>query len=143
MRHTRSRIAALVLLALLSSTVAGCTLLGRIGGGIGSIFTPNRRNDFAEANLRIKAKEAKYTEQRLVVVDADGNPRQGILTEAQYRKFQAFEQNVIDATGPVYEDILEWRRTNTRPVSYDGHERTLFAAIDELIAFVKREAVKP
>lgn len=137
----RGAIVALTLIAVLM--LSGCTLLSRVGGGIGGIFTPNRHNDFAEANLRIKAKEVKYTEQRLAVVDAEGNPRQGILTAAQYRKFQALEQNVIDATTPVYDDIKEWRRTNTKPVSYPGREKTLFGAIDELIAFVKVETVRP
>jgi hypothetical protein len=143
-----------VLVALLAATtLTGCGTLGKIGGALGGIFTPNRHNDFAEANLRIKAKEQKYTDARLVVVDAEGNPREGIMTIAQYRKFQALEQNVIDATKPLYfvdpvtgaasGDIAEWRRTNTKPVSYDGHEKTLFLAIDELITYVNKEAVKP
>lgn len=138
------RWAAVVLIALLAgSTITGCAAFGRIGGTLGSIFTPNRHNDFSEANLRIKAKEQKYTEQRLVVVDADGYPREGVLTAAQYRKFQALEQNVIDATDPTYQDVLTWRKTNTKPADYEAHERTLFAAVDELIAYVKKEAVKP
>jgi len=141
---------AVVLIALLAgSTMTGCGTLGKIFGGIGGIFSPNRHNDFAEANLRIKAKEQKYTEARLAVVNADGNPREGVLTIAQYRKFQALEQNVIDATKTLYVpgppstgDIAEWRRTNTKPADYEAHERTLFAAIDELIAFVNKEAAK-
>ncbi len=153
-RKTRSKVAALMLIAAMTITLPGCSAFSRITSGIGGIFSPNRHNDFAEANLRIKAREVDYTKHRLFVVDADGNPREGILTIAQYRKFQALEQNVIDLTKPLYcrgcgqanadtGDIAEWRKTNTKPADYPAHEKTLFAAIDELIAYVKKEAVKP
>ena len=138
------RLIIAALLLVLIMPIAGCGTLGKLGGVFGGIFTPNRHNDYAEANLRIKAKEVKYTEQWVIVVNPDTkDPREGIMTEAQYHKFEALQDNVISAEGPVYDDIKEWRATNTRPPSYDGREKTLFAAIDEFIAYVKKEAVKP
>lgn len=145
-RMSSKRSTALLLIVLMGATVATarCAEFRRIGGTLGGIFTPNRQNDFAEANLRLKNEiEAPYTKARLVVVDQDGTPRTGVLTAAQYREFQALEQNVIDATAPVYEDVLEWMRTNTKPASYEAREKTLRAATAKLIAYVNTQAVKP
>jgi len=141
MKYRWKGVAAVALIAVL---LTGCSVFGSLGKTIGGIFTPNRANDFAEANLRIKTEiEVPYTKARLVVVDVEGNPRIGVLTAAQYREFQALEQNVIDATAPVHADILEWMRTNTKPAGYEAKEKTLRAAASKLIAFVNTEAVKP
>lgn len=155
MKRLKYRWMGVVLVALLASTtLTGCGTLGKVFGGIGGIFMPNRANDFAEANLRIKAKETEYTKHWNVVVNPDTlEPREGVMTLAQYRKFQALEDNVIAATKPLYDkdaitgvatgDIAEWRKTNTKPANYEAREKTLFRAIDEFIAYVKKEAVKP
>ena len=141
MRTIRS-LAAVALLSFLMLPIGGCSVLGKLGGGLTGIFTPNRLNDFAEINLKLKADETKYTAARLRVVDSEGTPRHGVLTLAQYRTFQALEQNVIDADTPVHADIIEWQQTNTRPVSLGGKMDTLLKAQQALIAFVNRETVK-
>jgi|SRR5690349_21761451 len=139
----------IILVALIGLSLSGCSFLSRFGG----IFIPNRHNDFAEANLRIKAKEVEYTKHWNMVVNPDtSEPREGVMTLAQYRKFQALEDNVISATKVLYDidpitkqpvgDIAVWRKTNTKPADYEAHEKTLFTAIDEFIKYVKTEAVK-
>lgn len=132
-----------VLALIVSLGLTGCGTFGKIFGGIGGIFSPNRHNDFAENNIRLRAEQLEYTKHRLVVVDEAGDVRDGILTKQQYAIFQALEQNVIDADNVLHEDVLEWRRTSTRPVSFTGKSDTLSKAQKALIAFVQKEAVKP
>lgn len=126
----------LALAVLLIGLTSGCTLLR-------NILTRNHANDFAEVNMKLSSDEARYTEQRRVVVDDSDTRRRGVFTDAQFREFQALEQNVIDANELVHNDVLEWAKTNTRPVSFDGHAKTLLDAQNKLIAFVKLSAVKP
>lgn len=137
----RNKFTIILLLSLLF--LPGCTFFRSIGGSFKDLVTPNRQNDFAEVNIKLKADEVEYTKHRLMIVDENGNMRDGVFTEVQYNKFLAFEKNVGLTDSPLHMDVLEWRTTGTKPVSFDSHAAALLKAQNELINFVKLEAVKP
>lgn len=145
MRTQKYRWLGVVLVALLASgMVTGCgtsNLLSRIG----SIITLNHANDFGQWQQKTEKEARAYEAQRFVVVETlpDGSDqrRRGVVTDLQYAEFNTYEKNVGAAEVEVQKDFDEWSRSGTKPVSFDGHAKTLREQQEKLINLVK--AVKP
>jgi hypothetical protein len=133
----RSRGVPIVLALIVALSLSGC--------GTTSLFSRlihrNHVNDYGEIHKKLDADAIRYSLARHVVVDDTETRRIGVVTDPQFREFQVYEQNVIDAEALTDKDLADWAKDGSRPVSFDGHAKTLLDAQNKLIAFTR--TVKP